>query len=140
MTTRSLLRPAMALFLLVFCASTTFAQTGDSTLPTGNEWQFLVTPYWWICGIKGDITATIEPEEDVYRQVEIPIDIGFADFGEALKYGLALHAEVSKGAWGGILDINYAKYGGDGSATRLCFDPDVSVQTKRVKHGWFGQN
>ncbi len=109
MTTRSLLRPAMALLLLVLCAGTAFAQTGDSTLPAGNEWQFLITPYWWNSGIKGDIIATVEPEEGVYQQVTIPVDIGFTDMGEALKYGLSLHAEVSKGAWGGILDINYVQ-------------------------------
>ncbi len=128
MTTRSLLRPAMALLLLVLCAGTAFAQTGDSTLPAGNEWQFLITPYWWNSGIKGDIIATVEPEEGVYQQVTIPVDIGFTDMGEALKYGLSLHAEVSKGAWGGILDINYAKYA-EGTETRLSYDPEVWVKS-----------
>ncbi|MDM0011675.1 hypothetical protein QTH87_04395 [Variovorax sp. J22P168] len=86
---------ATALACLPAAAQTTLAST--------NDWQFEFVPYLWLAGIKSDLKLGPLPGST--------LSVSSKNVLEALDFGAMGTLEARKGAWGGMLDVQYVKLG-----------------------------
>jgi hypothetical protein len=88
---------------------------GDTALdpgysaPQSNQWQFSFTPYAWVTGVNGDVTA---------RGHTVDIDASFIDIVEKSDSLLALmgYVEARKGAFSFFTDVVWMDLGFPGHA------------------------
>ncbi|MDM0035888.1 hypothetical protein QTI33_27390 [Variovorax sp. J22P271] len=76
------------------------AQTGPAT---GDAWQFEFVPYLWLAGIRSDLKLGPLPGNTV--------SVNASSILQALDFGAMGTLEARKGAWGGLLDVQYVKLG-----------------------------
>lgn len=96
------------LFVLIFSLSFVgFSQSETTSDKATDNWQFNVTPYLWMTGLKGEMTVLNK---------DVPVDLDFAgDILSNLKMAAMVHAEAKKGRFSIMLDVFYAKLGADGT-------------------------
>ncbi len=68
--------------------------------PAADNWQFRLTPYIWLAGIKGDV-GTIPPLPAV------PIDISASDALSDFEGGFMVMLDARKGRHGFLIDLLY---------------------------------
>jgi len=81
-----------------------YSQTEKETKVENDSWEFNITPYLWMTGLKGDMSVLI---------LEEPVDVSFGDILSNLKMAAMFHGEARKNRLSIMLDIFYAKLGGD---------------------------
>lgn len=74
------------------------AQAGPSVAMDG-QWHFVVAPYFWFTGLKGDVS--------VAGIADIPIDQSFSDVMKDFHVGFLGHFEGRKNRFGFATDIMY---------------------------------
>ena len=75
----------------------------QTSLAAGNEWQFEFIPYLWLAGIRSDLKLGPLPGSTV--------SVSSSSVLQALDFGAMGTLEARKGAWGGLLDLQYVKLG-----------------------------
>jgi opacity protein-like surface antigen len=75
----------------------------QTSLAAGNEWQFEFIPYLWLAGIRSDLKLGPLPGSTV--------SVSSSSVLQALDFGAMGTLEARKGAWGGLLDVQYVKLG-----------------------------
>lgn len=87
-----------------------------------DKWEFEITPYFWMAGLNGDVTA---------RGIPGNVSMSFGDVWSDLKFGAQVHMEARKEKWGLFLDATYMSLGTDVNGTRKFTGPDgiAHVQT-----------
>lgn len=95
--TRAVAGVAAALAVLPALAQTSVAPA--------NEWQFEFIPYLWLAGIRSDLKLGPLPGSTV--------SVSSSSVLGALDFGAMGTLEARKGAWGGLLDVQYVKLGVD---------------------------
>jgi hypothetical protein len=93
---------AATLFLAPALPAGAFAQTAPAAAMDGR-WHFVVAPYMWFSGIKGDVSVA-----DVFA---IPVDMSFSDIWEDFDVGLQGHFEGRKDRVGFGLDLMWVNLG-----------------------------
>jgi hypothetical protein len=96
---KGLLVLASLVVALLLTAAPSGAQEG-----TSDKWEFTVTPYMWLAGLEGDMTA---------EGTKSDVDLSFSDIWDILDIGGAVHLEAWKGDWGLFLDPTYMKLATD---------------------------
>ncbi len=66
-----------------------------------DQWHFVIAPYMWAAGIKGDLS--------VGNFIEVPVEASFSDIMENFDIGLLAHFEGRKNRWGFAFDLMYMK-------------------------------
>lgn len=74
------------------------AQASPAVVLDG-QWHFVVAPYVWFAGIKGDVSVKGLPE--------VPIDESFSDIFNSFHFGFLAHFEGRKNRWGFASDLMY---------------------------------
>lgn len=105
---RRRLLPAIAGIVLVVALPGGAA--AQSTGAPADSWQFELTPYLWMAGMKGDVQSGSLPKTS--------LDVGFSDIFDALDFGMMGALEARKGCWGILVDAQYIKLSASGTATR----------------------
>lgn len=93
--------------LLGICAA---APAGAQSKTPDGGWQFELTPYLWLTGIRGD--AKIAGAPQVNFDVDATEVLNHLDFGAMGSY------EARNGRWGLFFDAVYAKLSASGGAVR----------------------
>ncbi|MDM0084923.1 hypothetical protein QTI17_30440 [Variovorax sp. J31P179] len=75
----------------------------QTTLASSNDWQFEFAPYLWLAGIKSDLKLGPLPGDT--------LNVSSKGILEALDFGAMGTLEARKGAWGGLVDVQYVKLG-----------------------------
>jgi len=98
--------------LYLFLSSFSFAQQHEISdqKDLNNEWQLSISPYFWMTGIRGEITFNDTSQE---------VDARFKDLKKSMDAAFMLHIELDNGKWGLFSDILYFKYTKDGETTQL---------------------
>lgn len=121
------------LYIIIFCIPILgYSQTEKTSEVERSEWNFAITPYIWMCSLKGDLT--------VLRQ-EIPVDLEFTDeVISNLKMAGMLHAEADYKNWSIMLDASYANLDAQGQLKDLVIiDHSVYLKLKQtILEGGFG--
>jgi hypothetical protein len=89
---------AASTVLALATASPEWAQAGPTTAMDG-QWHFVVAPYFWFTGMKGDLS--------VKGIADIPIDKSFSDVMKDFHFGFLGHVEGRKDRFGLATDIMY---------------------------------
>jgi opacity protein-like surface antigen len=82
----------------------------QSTAQQSGAWQYEVTPYLWVSGMKGDVRSGNLPKTSV--------DMSFGDIVDVLDFGLMGALEARKGRWGLLFDAVYMKVSDSATASR----------------------
>jgi len=69
------------------------------TLAMGGRWHFVVAPYFWASGLKGDVSVRNLPD--------VPVDKSFSDIWSDFHVGALAHFEGRKDRWGLASDMMY---------------------------------
>jgi len=93
---------AFALLLAAAVPSRAQAQGGSASAMDG-QWHFTVAPYFWMTGIKGDVSVASLPS--------VPIDASFSDIMKSFDIGLQGRFEARKDRVGLSLDFMYTNLG-----------------------------
>ena len=104
----------LALAFALLCPSA-YAQeglSGPSTL------TFELTPYLWLAGVDGDVTA---------RRTTAKMDSDFTDMLDKLEFGFAGHLDARKGKWAFFLDGMYLKLGDEGKRPLLKTESEIEA-------------
>lgn len=75
-----------------------------------SDWTFVIAPYLWGAGLKGDI--------GLFGREPVDVDMSFADIFDDLKFGGMVIGEASNGTWGVFTDLMYVKTDTDASVER----------------------
>ena len=76
------------------------AETKDRpTIAMDGQWHFVVAPYLWASGLKGDVS--------VGRLPEVPVDKSFSDIWSDFQIGALAHFEGRQDRWGFAIDVMY---------------------------------
>jgi hypothetical protein len=89
---------AASIVLGLATASPVWAQGGPATA-TDGQWHFVVAPYFWFTGMKGDIS--------VKGIADIPIDKSLSDVMSDFHFGFLAHFEGRKDRFGFATDVMY---------------------------------
>ena len=89
--------------VLIFSAIAANAQSDANA--TGNDWEFVIAPYFLMGSISGDATIGVAGPAEV--------DLDFGDILEKLQGTFMIRGEVYRGDWGLIADYLYLKLGDD---------------------------
>jgi hypothetical protein len=92
---------AATLFLMALPTGA-FAQTAPAAAMDGR-WHFVVAPYVWFSGIKGDVSVN-----DVFV---VPVDMSFSDIWDDFDLGLQAHFEGRQDRLGFGLDVMWVNLG-----------------------------
>lgn len=118
-------RRVLTLVALAVCSAVPYdsiaAQTkkADPCVTDTTRWQFLVTPYAWASGIKGDVGA---------RDRAAHVDVSFNKILKHLDGAFMLPMEAWKGRAGVAAEVLYIKVSDDKSTTgRFFTGADASV-------------
>ena len=90
---------ALATLALPTALPTPAAAQGRPTVAVDGQWHFVVAPYFWASGLKGDVSVKGLPE--------IPIEKSFSDIWSDFHIGALGHFEGRKDRWGFATDIMY---------------------------------
>lgn len=87
-----------------------------------DKWEFEITPYFWMAGLRGDLTVK-----------GVPADIGmsFSDIMSDFNFGGQLHVEARKRKWGIFLDATYMDLGTDVDGARYTTGPGGVLQVEK---------
>lgn len=69
--------------------------------PPVSDWTFIITPYLWGAGLKGEI--------GLFGREPVDVDMSFADIFDNLKFGGMVIGEANNGSWGVVTDLMYVK-------------------------------
>lgn len=104
---------------LCVAAALTFGASGlayaQSMTTPAEGWQFEITPYIWMAGMKGDVQSGSLPKTSV--------DVGFSDVLDALDFAFMGAFEARNGRWGVLVDAEYLKLSDSASASRAGAGP-----------------
>jgi len=64
-----------------------------------GQWPFVVAPYFWFSGLKGDVSVKGLPQ--------VPVDKSFSDIWNDFHFGALGHFEGRKDRWGFATDLMY---------------------------------
>jgi hypothetical protein len=103
---------ATSVVLGTFCS---FSYSQDTA---GEDWHFILTPYFWAPGIDGDINVLGNTQE---------FDIGFSDIFDMLNFGLMGRFEAKKTKWGFIFDGMYLDLEDEISTPVATIEPSVEM-------------
>lgn len=78
-------------------------------------WQFEITPYLWMSGMKGDVQSGNLPKTS--------LDAGFSDVLDVLDFALMGALEARNGRWGLLFDAQYMKLSDSATAKRTGAGP-----------------
>ena len=98
-------RRAVAVALLA-TAAPAWAQSqaqGDPTSAMDDRWHFNVVPYFWMTGIKGEVSVANLPS--------VPVDASISDMLSNFDIGLQGHFEARKDRLGFAFDFIWSKLG-----------------------------
>ena len=84
-----------------------------------DSWNFDVTPYAWLAGVKADIS---------FLNQMVPVEATFKDVLKNLKTGAFLHAEAKKGDWFIMGDLFYINITKEGSIDKLSLDTRLEIK------------
>lgn len=88
-----------------------FARAADLTpAEPANEWTFVIAPYLWGAGLKGDV--------GLFGREPVDVNMSFADIFDDLKFGGMVIGEATNGSWGVLTDLMYVKTDTDESIER----------------------
>jgi hypothetical protein len=77
------------------------AETNSSPYSsTTKDWEFIIIPYLWMLGIKGDVGV---------GRITTDVDASFSDLAENLDFAAEAHIEVWKRNFGMFIDFTYSK-------------------------------
>ena len=80
--------------MVLMVGATAFAQEQES------EWNWSVTPYAWLAGMKGDVGV---------KGINSPVDDSFSDVLDALELSGSLTLDGNNGKWGVLSDVFFVK-------------------------------
>lgn len=110
---------ALGAWLGTACVAPVMAQTPTeadafepaTAMPPIEEpgWNYELTPYLWLAGMKGDVQAGRLPKTS--------IDMSFSDVFKVLDFAAMATLEVRKQRWGWLFDAIYIKVGDSGSSS-----------------------
>jgi hypothetical protein len=121
---------SLCLMVLTLAGTGVYAQEAS---PGESKWEFIVTPYFWMVGIDGDVSA---------KGKKADVNVNFGDIVKDLDFGGEVHMEAWKGRWGILLDPTFLKLSEDGEFMSPALGPvdvDVEVQEWLVDLGGFYQ-
>ena len=75
-----------------------FILVGVNAQAQENDWNWSLTPYAWLAGMDGDLTA---------RGLTVPVDQSFSDLVDDLSFAAMLMADGNNGTWGVMADAVY---------------------------------
>jgi len=90
------------------------AAAQSATAPPAG-WQFEITPYVWMAGMKGDVQSGSLPKTS--------LDVGFSDVLDVLDFALMGAFEARNGRWGLLFDAQYMKLSDSATAQRTGAGP-----------------
>ena len=95
-------RYMMLTLAFVLCVGSSLPASGQMPgRSSGKDWQFSITPYLWMTGINGHITA---------RGIRSDVDVDFSDIWKHFDFGLQVHGEgMWKSKYGFFIDPTYLK-------------------------------
>lgn len=97
--------------LIPLCLAAALSLPGIASAQTGGDtWQFEVSPYVWMAGMKGDVQSGNLPRT--------AIDVGFSDILDVLDFSFSGAIEARKGRWGFLVDAQYLKLSDSATARR----------------------
>ncbi len=130
-TKKTLTIAAFILALMMVCPSGYAGELDDSTQASepvssssSDGWEFRVTPYLWMVGLDGSLTA---------KGQEADVDVEFWDLLDDVDFAAQARFEAWKGRWGLYLDGTYIKLSMDGGFGPI--DADVGVEMAGVGIG-----
>ena len=122
---------ALLIVLAVAVSSALVAGPVDSSkevtttqAPPENPWRFTLTPYGWMSGINGTISAGDRSAD---------IDVAFKDVLKHLDMGVMMAAEVGYKRWSVMGDLIYARLSDD-------IDPPRGIAFSSTHEGTEGNN
>ncbi len=82
-----------------------FAANNGETNPSSHnsnpkDWEFIIIPYLWMLGIKGDVGV---------GRITTDVDASFSDLAKNLDFAAEAHIEVWKRNLGTFIDFTYSK-------------------------------
>lgn len=92
-----------AVLLAVVALSTGARAQADPATALDGRWHFVIAPYAWLSGIKGDVT--------VAHREPIPVEKSFSDLWDDFDLGLQGHFEGRKDHFGFGLDVSWMDLG-----------------------------
>jgi hypothetical protein len=95
------------------CCSSSYSQDA-----AGEDWYFVLTPYFWAPGIDGDINVLGNTQE---------FDVGFSDIFDKLNFGLMGRLEAKKPRWGFIFDGMYLDLEDEITTPVATIEPSVEM-------------
>jgi hypothetical protein len=90
---------AIAALVLAAALPATAEAQGRPTTAMDSQWHFVVAPYFWFSGLKGDVSVRNLPE--------VPVDKSFSDIWSDFQIGATGHFEGRKDRWGFATDMMY---------------------------------
>lgn len=116
---------------LIACFGLALPATAASN--DNESWQFDLTPYLWLAGMKGDTQIRNGPVAS--------LDVSPSEVLDMLDFGLMGSIEARHGRWGIFTDLVYAKLSDSGSIAkvrgkngiRVDADADAEVKTTTVQ-------
>ena len=87
-----------AIVILSLLASAMLCQSAHAQIMEYNRWKIDVTPYFWLSGASGDVTAD---------GTTTAIDASFRDVADFVSWGISGHVEARKRLWALIFDLRY---------------------------------
>jgi opacity protein-like surface antigen len=109
---------------VVMMAAPAAAQTQAETTQE-NQWQFEITPYLWMAGIKADVRSG--------RFSSGGVEASFSDISGNLNAAFMGTFEARKGRWGILLDTMYLNLSVDGDTP----DRAIGVVDLKLKQGMY---
>jgi hypothetical protein len=93
-------RLASAFVIVLATVVPTWAEaTGGPTAAMDGQWHFVVAPYFWFSGLKGDVSVKGLPD--------VPVDKSFSDIWSDFHFGALGHFEGRKDRLGFVSDLMY---------------------------------
>ena len=91
--------------VLMLCGSAAYSQTAQppepkAATPAESKWKVEVAPYFWMAGLKGDLTI---------KGIDASVNASFSDIWSNLKFGGMARVEARNDKWGIFLDTTYLK-------------------------------
>jgi hypothetical protein len=90
---------AMTALALVTALPAPAAAQDRPTTAMDGQWHFVVAPYFWASGLKGDVSVRNLPD--------VPVDKSFSDIWSDFHVGALGHFEGRKDRWGVATDLMY---------------------------------
>jgi hypothetical protein len=111
-------------FLMFAIALVTVSTQAQERTSHVDGWEFVVSPYLWMAGIDGDVTA---------KGTEASVDADFGDILDNLDVGAQGYFELRKDKWGAYIDAIYLRVSSDAEVGPV--DIDIESSTTLVGAG-----